>query len=248
MQVRYHLVVHIDSIRIPPWLTAAKSGEWPFALPAVNAFVGLGLDLKASVTFLVGDNGSGKSTIVEAVAEAYGVDVRGGHGDRKYASPIEKSTLGRSIELKRGSPDAEHIDKAFFLRSETALGVFTFMSDHNVSGYGDHHLAEVSHGEGYLQVLGERFGSNGLLLLDEPEAGLSYTACLSLMQSLDATAKAGGQVICATHSPLLTALPNADIWLVSAQGIERTTWAELEMVADWRMFLADPELVLRHLL
>ena len=121
-------------------------------------------------------------------------------------------------------------------------------SNHGVSGYGDLHLGEVSHGEGYLQVLGERFGSNGLLLLDEPEAGLSYTACLSLMQSLEATARAGGQVICAMHSPLLTALPNADIWLLSAEGIERTRWADLELVADWRVFLANPESVLRNLL
>jgi predicted ATPase len=240
--------VHIDGIRIPPQLTAAKSGGWPFTLPAVKALVGSGLDLTAPVTFLVGDNGSGKSTIVEAVAEAYGVDVRGGHGGRKYAPPIEKSVLGRSIQLDRGSPYGDRVDRAFFLRSETALGVFTFMSDHGVSGYGDRHLAEVSHGEGYLQVLGERLGSNGLLLLDEPEAGLSYTACLSLMQSVDATAKAGGQVICATHSPLLTALPNADIWLVSVDGIERTSWIDLEMIGDWRVFLANPESVLRHLL
>jgi predicted ATPase len=240
--------VHIDSVRIAPWLTVAKSREWPFTLPAVKALMGAGLDLTAPVTFLVGDNGSGKSTIVEAVAEACGVDVRGGHGGRKYASPIEKGVLGGAIHLERGSRDGGHVDKAFFLRSETALGVFTFMSDHGVSGYGDYHLADVSHGEGYLQVLGERFGSNGLLLLDEPEAGLSYTACLSLMQSLDATAKAGGQVICATHSPVLTALPDADIWLVSAEGIERTSWTDLEMVEDWRVFLANPDSVLRHLL
>jgi predicted ATPase len=122
------------------------------------------------------------------------------------------------------------------------------MSDYDVSGYGERHLAEVSHGEGYLQVLAERFGSNGLLLLDEPEAGLSYTACLPLIHSLDATAKAGGQVICATHSPLPTAMPNVDIWLASEDGLERTIWTELDMVKDWRAFLADPQSILRHLL
>jgi predicted ATPase len=242
------LLVHIDSIRIPPHLVVEQSREWPFTLPAVNALIGSEMALTTPVTFLVGENGSGKSTIVEAIAEAYGLDVRGGHGERKYASPIEKSVLGKSIQLDRDPHQGRHTDKAFFLRSETALGVFTFMSDHGVSGYGDRHLAEVSHGEGYLQVLADRFGSNGLLLLDEPEAGLSYTACLSLMHSLDATAKAGGQVICATHSPLLTALPTAGIWLLSADGIERTSWPELDMVADWRVFLANPEVVLRYLL
>jgi predicted ATPase len=240
--------MHISGLRVPPQLPAVKSEEWPFTLPAVSALVGNGFELTQPVTFLVGENGSGKSTLVEAIAEAYGLDVRGGHGGRKYGSPIEKGLLGRSLHLERGSPLRGHIDQAFFLRSETALGVFTFMSDYGVSGYGDRHLAEVSHGEGYLQVLAERFGSNGLLLLDEPEAGLSYTACLSLMHSLDATAKAGGQVICATHSPLLTALPNADIWLASADGLERTSWTELDMVTDWRAFLANPGSILRHLL
>ena len=110
------------------------------------------------VTFLVGENGSGKSTLVEAIAEAYGLDVRGGHAGRKYASTVAKGPLGKHLKLDStalGSIIVRRLrkTKGFFLRAETAYSVFEFMSDYGVEGYGEKHLSEVSHGEGFLQVL-----------------------------------------------------------------------------------------------
>jgi predicted ATPase len=84
--------------------------------------------------------------------------------------------------------------------------------------------------------------------MDEPEAALSFTSCLELLGHIDQLVKNGGQVICATHSPLLTALPGADIIEVGEHGLRRTTWDELALVDHWRRYLADPHSYLRRLL
>ncbi len=239
------MLVNGISVRADSWPPADGLG-WPFTIPAVRRLRGRGLTLRRPITFLVGDNGSGKSTIIEAVAEAYGLDVRGGHGNRKYA-PAETGTegpLGSALTLKRegrGSP-------GFFLRAETALGVFTFMSDKGVPGYGDDHLAQVSHGESFLQVVQGRFLRPGLYLLDEPEAALSFDGCLRLMSYFHQVVRVGGQVICASHSPILTAFPDADIHLLDDAGMTRTAWDDLPFVQHWRTFLWDPALNLEPLL
>ncbi len=223
--------------------------RWPFDLPPVRQVVERGLVFTTPVTFLVGENGTGKSTLVEALAEAYGIDVRGGHGARRYASPLEKSALGANLRLTmapggrgmRGSSKA----KGYFLRAESAMQVFEHMT--GLPGYGDRDLREVSHGEGFLQVVEGRFTGPGLYLLDEPESALSFGSCLRLLATLDALADAGGQIVCATHSPLLAALPGATIWELGEFGIRTSRWDELQLVDHWRRFLARPDAYLHPL-
>ncbi len=161
---------------------------WPFFLPPVRHIAAHGLSFDAPITFIVGENGSGKSTVVEAIAESYGLDVRGGHGGRKYSSMSEqKSPLGEHLRLdmtSSGMRAKARRSQGFFLRSESAMGMFEFMSDWGVPGYGWKHLSQVSHGEGYIQVMKGRFKDVGLYLLDEPEAALSFTSCLALVKQL----------------------------------------------------------------
>jgi predicted ATPase len=234
------------SIRETDW-PGWESPDWPYSIPAVQQLCAPGLVLRKPVTFLVGDNGSGKSTIIEAIADAYGLDVRGGHGDRKYAvQPSQESPLGAALTLRR--PAGTRGTAGFFLRAETALGVLSFMSDNGVKGYGDRHLAQVSHGESFLQVVEGRFRRPGLYLLDEPESALSFDGCLRLMSYFDLLTRAGGQVICASHSPILTAMPNADIFLLDETGFAATAWDDLSFVQHWRTFLDDPALYLGPLL
>jgi predicted ATPase len=83
---------------------------------------------------------------------------------------------------------------------------------------------------------------------DEPEAALSFLSCLGLVGLLDRLAASGGQVICATHSPLLTALPGAQILELGDDGICPVAWDQLELVDHWRRYLANPGLYLRHFL
>jgi predicted ATPase len=224
---------------------------WPFTLAPVRQLVGAGLSFPTAVTFLVGENGSGKSTLVEALAEAYGIDVRGGHGGRRYASSLEKGPLGARLKLRMGTHGRRmkgQRAKGFFLRAETAFGVFTFMSDYQVPGYGDRHLGTVSHGEGFMQVVEGRFTEPGLYLMDEPEAALSFTSCLRLMATFKELVRVGGQVICATHSPVLSAFPGATIYQLNDAGIHAVAWPELELVDHWRRYLARPDAYLRHTL
>lgn len=226
-----------------------NADRWPFNVPCIREVVEKGIEFERPITLFVGENGSGKSTLIEALAEAYGLDVRGGHGNRRYGSTQSKSLLGEALTwpglavrkgIKRGA--------GFFLRAETAYGVFEFMSDYGVPGYGEKHLGKVSHGEGYLQVLEGRFDEPGLFLLDEPEAPLSFQSCLALIRTLIEAMEKGSQVICATHSPLLAAIPGADIWEMNGEGIRPVSWEDLDMVEHWRRYLADPERYLRHLL
>lgn len=236
----------IESVRVRPEVPV---DSWPFFLPPVRQMMTASLVFDKPVTFLVGENGSGKSTIVEAIATAYGLDVRGGHGARKYAvasqppNPLAEmmvldfSRLGLRLKSKR-SP-------GFFLRSETALGVFEHMSDYGVAGYGVKHLGTVSHGEGYIQVISGRFNQKGLYLLDEPEAALSFASQLVLMEKLQQLVANGSQVICATHSPILASLPGATLYELNDAGIAETAWEKLSLVEHWRRYLANPSFYLR---
>ena len=228
----------------------APPAGWPFDIPCIRQISEEGLEFDQGVTILVGENGSGKSTLVEAVAEAYGIDVRGGHGARRYAVSEPKGPLGEAIELILSDRPGPRVKRSagFFLRSETAFEVFKFMSHHRVPGYGERHLGTLSHGEGYLQVLDASFAEPGLYLLDEPEAPLSFHSCLTLIATLDQVVKGGSQVICATHSPLVAAMPGARLLELGEHGIRETSWEDLEMVAHWRRYLDGPDRYLRHLL
>ncbi|MBG0818355.1 AAA family ATPase [Planomonospora sp. ID82291] len=228
-----------------------SSGEWPFTLPAVRALTG-GVTLTAPVTFLVGENGSGKSTIIEAIADVCGINSAGGKAGTRYASTGPATPLGEVLDAEMTAAGLRLIRgprlkrSAFFLRAETLFNL-----GQNVSGrYGfwDQDLTEQSHGEGFFTVLDRMVAGPGLYLMDEPEAALSFHSCLRLVGLMDRVAREGGQIICATHSPILTSLPGAHILELGDDGICATEWDKLQVVDHWRRFLAKPDFYLRYLL
>ncbi|SHF02735.1 Predicted ATPase [Seinonella peptonophila] len=224
-----------------------KKNQWLFQIPAVNQLIKEGLRFQKPITFFVGENGSGKSTIVEAVAESYGLDAHGGRGGRKYVNDRPKTPLGACLKLK-GIHLSHYLKhrKGYFLRAETAFGYMSFVS--GMPGYWKENIQEMSHGEGFLTVLETMFHEPGLYLLDEPEAALSFQSCLRLITLFQQIIKSGGQVICATHSPLLTAFPNADIFELNDGGVNKVTWQDLALVDHWRRFLDNPSTYFTHLL
>ncbi|MFB8235984.1 AAA family ATPase [Kitasatospora purpeofusca] len=243
----------VDRIRVHPQLVHAdERDEWPWTVPCVGALLGAGVSLPAPVTFLVGENGSGKSTVVEAVAEAFGLDSYGGRGGGRYASPRAKSTLGERLHLDyspRGlamasGPRAKR--RGFFLRAETAMGMME--EKQGWPGYWEERTDLMSHGEGFLTVFESMFQGPGLYVLDEPEAALSFTSSLRLVALLAELGRSGAQVICATHSPILASVPDAAVLEVGEHGIRRTRWQDLAIVDHWRRYLERPEAYLRHLL
>ncbi|MBM7520233.1 AAA family ATPase [Nocardioides nitrophenolicus] len=217
---------------------------WPMTIPAVAQVVREGLELAKGVTFLVGENGSGKSTLVEAVAVAYGLSPEGGTTQGRHTTRESESPLHRALRLQRGLGAGRW---GFFLRAETMHGWYSFLEAHPSRG-SEPVFHEMSHGESFLEVLRTRFDSPGFYCLDEPEAALSFSSSLGLISVLDRVVGEGGQVLCATHSPVLAAMPGATILEVGDWGLRRTTWEELELVQHWRRYLDDPRRYLRHVL
>ncbi|UNX54651.1 AAA family ATPase [Georgenia sp. TF02-10] len=217
--------------------------QWPATVPAVGQLLRDGLDLPPGVTFLVGENGSGKSTLVEAVAVAYGLSPEGGSPYGHHSTRPSESPLPQAIRLQRGVGAARW---GFFLRAETMHGWYTYLEEH--PSRRDPRFHEMSHGESFLEVLETRFDGPGFYCLDEPEAALSFGSTLALLGVLHTLAAQGGQVLCATHSPVLAALPGATILEVGSWGLRETSWEDLELVQHWRSYLDDPRRYLRHII
>lgn len=216
--------------------------RWPATLAPVRQLLDEGLEL-GGLTILVGENGTGKSTIVEAVALAYGLSPEGGSTGARHSTRESESLLWRALQLTRGVGASRW---GYFVRAETMHGLFTYLEDH--PGGRDPAFHEFSHGESFQALLGSaRFVNGGFFVLDEPEAGLSFTSQLALVGQLaELAADPTSQVLLATHSPILAAVPGATLLQLTDDGLTRTAWEELEMVDHYRRFLAGPMRYLRH--
>jgi predicted ATPase len=232
---------------------SAERAAWPFTVPAVAQLVERGLEFTRPVTFLVGDNGSGKSTLVEAIAEGFGLDSHGGRAGTRAGRPNPRKTpLGEVLRLETTAAGARMLGgprlkkKGFFLRAETAFPMTENLG--GVPGYWAEDTSRRSHGEGFLTVFRAMFDAPGFYVMDEPESALSFTACLHLVALVHRLGLGGAQVVCATHSPILAAVPGADVVEVGDHGFRRAGWDGLELVDHWRRFLGHPDAYLRHLI
>lgn len=217
----------------------ADRGVWPATLSPVRQILQDGLEL-GRITVLTGDNGAGKSTLVEAIAGAYGLNPEGGGTGAMHATRATESPLAEHLQLVRGAGAPR---SGFFLRAETMHSLFTYYEEIGVGGM----MHERSHGESFLALVSERSRIRGLWLLDEPESALSLSGCLALLGLLGDLAEGGSQIILSTHSPVLAALPGADLYEVGEWGLRRTDYDDLSLVRTWRSFLDSPQRFLRHL-
>jgi len=230
--------------RVAPAEGIRPSGHWPHTIPAVRQLLTDGLDLEPGVTFLVGENGTGKSTLVEAIAVAFGLSPEGGSTGARLTTRATESPLADDLQLTRGAGSAR---AGFFLRAETMHGFYTYL-EQNPSARNEPVFHEMSHGESFLSLISDRFTRRGFYCLDEPESALSFSSSLAVVGVLNELAESGSQVLCATHSPVIAALPGATILEVGDWGIRRTTWEDLELVQNWKAYLQAPERYLRHVL
>lgn len=233
-------------------LEADEARGWPWSVPAVRQLADQGLDLPQALV-LVGENGAGKSTIVEALAEAYGLNPEGGSTGAMHVTHRSESDLADAMRLQRGAGAARW---GYFLRAETMHSFFTYLADEAQPrpGVVDDYLHTRSHGESFLALVESRFFTPsgkvrpGLYVFDEPESALSLNSSLNLLATLvDMLTDDGVQIVLATHSPILAALPGAKILRLDADGYAPAEWGDLEMVIGLKGFLADPKGFLRHL-
>lgn len=235
---------------IPDSLRPPNLNVWPYTVPAVAELAEHGLTFTQPVTFLVGENGSGKSTIVEAIAEGFKLDAYGGRARPRHGRPNpQKTPLGEVIRLEttvHGTRLPATRKRGFFLRAETAFGMTENLG--GVGGYWEDDTSALSHGEGFLTIFRAMFQDRGLYIMDEPEAALSFSSCIQLVALMDQLGKSGAQVICATHSPILASTPGADIVEIGEHGTRRVTWSELDLVDHWKRYMDDPNRYLRHAL
>jgi predicted ATPase len=222
---------------------SAPNDEYPFGLTAVR---GLAEVEFGNVTVLVGDNGTGKSTIVEALAIATGFNAEGGNRNLRFATNATHSALHKHLEMRwRVRPQW-----GWFLRAETFYGMATHIETddplHGVAAlFPDLH--RESHGESFLDLAMSRFLRPGLYILDEPEAALSLQGQWKLLRIMQLAVETGAQFIVATHSPALMAFPDAHLYELDGVGVHAAQYYDLEVVQLWRRFLDHPDSVLRHL-
>ena len=219
----------------------ASFEQYPFCLSAVKHLDSL--ELHPAVTFVIGENGSGKSTLLEAIAVAWGFNPEGGTWNFTFQTRSSHSTLHEYVRLSRGIKKPRD---GFFLRAESFFNVATEIEKLDkepswtppiMNSYGGRSLHEQSHGESFLALIMNRFSGNGLYILDEPEAALSPSRQMSMIARMHELVRSNSQFIVATHSPIVMAYPNAIIYLLTEDGIERIDYTETEHYRVMRDFI-----------
>jgi predicted ATPase len=218
----------------------AGSTGWPYDLPAVVALPDI--DLSAPATFLVGENGVGKSTLVEGLAMATGINPHGGSGNIRTRGHGTESPLHEHLELRWGRRRPK---RDFFLRAETLLDT---MAAYDRIGGVLAGLTRLSHGESVTGLLDRLPGKGLLLFADEPEDGVSVTGQLALLRRLHELVGEGAQLVIATHSPILPALPGARTYELDDDGAHEIAWDDTDAAVIMRSFFRAPERYLDRLL
>ena len=222
--------------------------RYPFSIPAIRD---LGtLELHPRVTFLVGENGVGKSTLIEAIAVAAGFNAEGGSKNFNFVTHDNVSELHRVLRLVRGM---QREKDGYFLRAESLYNVASEidrLGSDLARSYGGRSLHAQSHGESFMAIALHRFRGQGLYILDEPEAALAPSRQLAMLVLIHQLVNDGGsQFVIATHSPILMAYPDATIYQLAAEGgISQIAYEETEHYRVTRDFLNNRQAYLSQLL
>lgn len=208
-------------------------GAYPFNIPAVRNL--RQIDFHPNVTFLVGENGSGKSTVLEALAVALGFGAEGGTKNVQFKTTNSVSSLHDVLRLSRGT---SRPNDGYFLRAESFFNIATYMDATGyLDGYGGRSLHHQSHGESFMAVLLNKLRGNGIYLLDEPEAALSPSRQLAALSAIHHLVNDHSQFIIATHSPILLSYPHSKIIRFDQTGINQVAFEDTEQYSVTRDFL-----------
>ena len=256
----------MNAIDGPPYLREVRcegadinTEEFPFSLPAIRSLLEEPLRFSELVTIFVGENGSGKSTILEALAIGMGLNPEGGSKNFSFNTRSSHSSLHEHLRWVRS---LERPRDQFFLRAESYFNLATNIEDLDreaeasgagelpppiINSYGGNSLHEQSHGESFLALFRNRFHGRGMYLLDEPEAALSPLRQLVFLRRMYDLERSNSQFIIATHSPILLAYPGAQIFRFSEHGIAAVKYEETDHYLITKRFLENPKRMLDEL-
>lgn len=214
---------------------------YPFNLPYVRK---LNVQFSSPMTIIVGENGVGKSSLIEAIAEVCRLPVQGG-GRTEMRDMRSDLARGLSASFVR------HVHDGYFVRAENLVRLADLLEDRKQDPdfrgdpyryYGGRSMHEQSHGEAFLSIFKHRLQSGGVIIMDEPESALSATRQLELLALLWQFIDEGNtQVFIATHSPILMTFPGASLLEISDSGINPIRLQDTSHYQITRSILENPE-------
>jgi len=225
---QYIRAIELERERIPSFF------EYPFNLPAIEKLYSL--SFHPHVTFLIGENGSGKSTILEAIAVAYGFNAEGGTKNFNFSSKATHSNLNNYIKVVKGTSKPR---AGFFLRAESFYNLATNIDELDlefsfgpplIDSYGGRSLHEQSHGESFFAVFQNQFKGKGI----------SPSRQMSMLTRMHELVRDGSQFIIATHSPIIMAYPHACVYQIN-EGFEQVKYEDTEHYQVMRSFINNKE-------
>jgi predicted ATPase len=226
-------------------LDSVDKRQFPFYLPIINNT--RSINFTQPVTFFIGENGAGKSTILEAIAHNIGLGAEGGSKNISFTTTASTaSVLGDCMKLSWSYKPHD----AYFFRAESFFNVANYLDTiaDGSKSYGNKSLHHQSHGESFFSFFSNRLGSNGIYILDEPEAALSPERQLALLRIIHELSKNNtAQFIIATHSPILLAYPDATIYSCDGGQLQEMRYADTPHYQITKQFLDSPSLYLKHL-
>ena len=223
------------------WLEPARIADraaYPFCLPFLHDDFELSFD--RSITIIAGENGTGKSTLLEGIAVLAGYDeAGGGKGYRPVDHSSAMEAMGGQLSSAFRASWLPKVTNGWFFRAESFFSVARYL-DQAGSPYAD--FLSHSHGEGFMRFFEERCQRQGIYIFDEPESALSPSRqmeFLKLMRRMDVSGHC--QIIMATHSPVLMAYPDARLLRLSKYGLEPVTVKDTDHYKIMREFCEDPK-------
>ncbi len=217
---------------------------YPFCVPAVKELDSL--EFHQDVTFFVGENGTGKSTLIEAIAVALGFNAEGGTKNAMFSTASTHSPLHTHLKTIKSFKSPRD---GYFLRAESFYNLASYTDEVGyLTAYGGKSLHNQSHGESFMTVLLNKLQGKGLYIMDEPESGLSPTRQMAALSAIHQLVEQESQFIIATHSPILLAYPNAKIYQFSQCGIDEVWYEDTEHYDITKEFLLNHKRMLRYLM
>lgn len=225
--------------------------HFPFDLPVIRNLDKL--SFHPNVTYIVGENGMGKSTLLEGIAVALGFNPEGGTRNFNFSSYESHSELDRYLRVAKG---AIRPKDGFFFRAESFYNVATNIEEMDkeigggrriIDSFGGQSLHEQSHGESFFAAFFHRFSGEGIYILDEPEAALSPLRQMSMLARIHELVNEGAQFIISTHAPILMAYPDAKLLELTEDGIQEVALEETGHYLTMQQFFENKERLLHHL-